>query len=227
MAITDRRALGARTVEAWDRWLDELAGAGVDALQVREKDLDDRALVELVRHVRRRLPDAVTVLVNGRLDVALAAGADGVHLPAAGLPAEALRRWARSRGADPLVGRSTHTPEAVAAARAEGVDYVLFGPVFDTPSKRRYGPPPGPQALSRASRSGVPILALGGLDADRLSAAAEAGAAGAAGIRVFLDPQARDRFVRTGRALFGEIASDEGNRPDVSPVVDSRDEPTP
>lgn len=234
MAITDRRALGwpsATPLDRWDRWLDELAGAGVDALQVREKDLDDRALFELVTHIRRRLPASVTVIVNGRLDVALAAGADGAHLPAAGLPAAALRRWARSVGADPLVGRSTHTPDEVAAARDEGVDYVLFGPVFETPSKRRYGPPPGLEALRRVSRraspAGVPVLALGGLDGDRLAAVAEAGAAGAAGIRVFLDPRARDRFVRTGRALFGAARPGDGGGPAGFPMVDSRDEKTP
>jgi len=231
LAITDRRALADRALpQSFDTWLDELAAAGVDAVQVREKDLHDRALFALVRQVRDRLPTSVTVLVNGRLDVALAAGADGVHLPAAGLPAEPLRRWAREHGADPLIGRSTHTLEEVAAAHRDGVDYVLFGPVFATPSKRHYGAPPGPDALREACRVGLPVLALGGLDADGLQVVADAGAAGAAGIRVFFGGASRDRFVRTGRTLFARggspaTASGQGDRDRQSPVVDSRDGP--
>lgn len=216
MAITDLRALGERPLEAW---LDELAAAGVDAVQVREKDLSGRELFDLVARVRRRLPSSVSVLVNGRLDVALAAAAEGVHLPAAGLPAGGLRRWARARGADPLIGRSTHALPEVTAARDDGADYALFGPVFATPSKRRYGPPAGPEALARAAHQGIPVLALGGMDEAGLEVAAAAGAHGAAGIRVFLDSVARAGFVAKARAVFRESAS--------SPVVDSPTEPKP
>ncbi len=221
MAITDRHALGERSLE---EWLDAVVQVGVDTVQVREKDLDDRALFDLVVRVRRRVAaggTAVTVLVNGRLDVALAAGAGGVHLPAAGLPAAALRRWASRRGADPLIGRSTHTPEEVSAARDAGADYVLFGPVFPTPSKARYGPPAGLAALRRAVAVGVPVLALGGVDAETVGAVADAGAAGAAGIRVFLEAASRERFVSAGRSRFGS-----GDAAPGSPaVVDSRDGP--
>ncbi|MGD2115573.1 MAG: thiamine phosphate synthase [Acidobacteriota bacterium] len=189
MAITDRRSLAPRP---FDGWLRELAAAGVDAVQIREKDLDDLAVYRLARHARATLPRRVAVLVNGRLDVALAAGADGVHLPAAGLPAEPLRRWASAvaPGRRIAIGRSTHTPQEVARAREERVDYVTFGPLFPTPSKAAHGPPPGPEGLRRAAAEGVPVVALGGVDAEGVAAAVAAGAAGVAGIRVFQDPDA-------------------------------------
>lgn len=169
------------------RWLAGLAAAGVDGVQVREKGLDDADLLALACTTRELLPATTAVLVNGRLDVALAAGADGVHLPAEGLPAAPLLAWARRLGQRPLVGRSTHTLAEVAAARDEGVDYVVFGPVFATPGK---GEPAGVAALAAAARLGVPVLALGGVDAARLAAAIAAGAYGVAAIRAFGSPAA-------------------------------------
>ncbi len=189
MAITAWRGLGTRS---FTEWLAELAAAGVDCVQIREKDLPDAEVYRLARRARTELPETVRVLVNGRLDVALAAGADGVHLPAAGLPADALRRWAVAVGGAfgrrLLIGRSTHTPEEVDRARREGVDYVAFGPLFPTPSKARFGPPPGPAGLRRAVAHGVPVIALGGVDASGVRTALESGAVGVAGIRVFQDP---------------------------------------
>jgi thiamine-phosphate pyrophosphorylase len=192
MAITDRReGLDLREPAAgpFEDWLAELAGAGVDAVQIREKNLSDLEVYRLAHRARTVLPKRVLVLVNGRLDIALAAGADGVHLPAAGLPAAALRRWARSVAPDSriVIGRSTHTPEEVRRAGHEGVDYVTFGPLFPTPSKAGYGPPPGPEGLRRAVDEGVPVVALGGIDAGGVGVAADAGAVGVAGIRAFRD----------------------------------------
>ncbi|HXO19377.1 MAG TPA: thiamine phosphate synthase, partial [Thermoanaerobaculia bacterium] len=116
LAISDRTTLsegasGASGVSL-DDWFRALAGAGVDALQLREKDLDDRDLYDLARRARALLPPPARLLVNGRLDVALAAGADGAHLPADGVPLGPLRR---RFGAGVLLGRSTHRPEEVAA----------------------------------------------------------------------------------------------------------------
>src|SRR6185503_6449694 len=107
LAISDRRGLHGVTLPAWAT---ALAGAGVPAVQLREKDLDDRACYELLRELRRALPHA-RLLVNGRADLALAAGADGVHLPADGIPTAVLRR---RFGDALLIGRSTHTVDEVA-----------------------------------------------------------------------------------------------------------------
>ena len=185
MAISDRGSLSPGDDPA--SWLRRVAAAGVGAVQLREKDLPDRDLFRLARRFRALLPPPRLLLINGRGDVALAAGADGVHLPAAGLPASEVRRlWAeRAAGRRPVIGRSTHTTEEVEAARDEGVDYVTFGPVYPTPSKARYGPPPGLAGLRRACAVGIPVLALGGVTAQRLAEVRRAGARGAAGIRVF------------------------------------------
>lgn len=185
LAISDRRSLPPGDDPA--SWLRRVAAAGVAAVQLREKDLPDDELFRLARSFRALLPPPRLLLLNGRGDVALAAGADGVHLPAAGLPASEIRRLWEERGAGrrPLIGRSTHTTEEVEAALDEGVDYVTFGPVYPTPSKAPYGPPPGLEGLRRACAVGLPVLALGGVTAQRLTEVRRAGARGAAGIRVF------------------------------------------
>jgi thiamine-phosphate pyrophosphorylase len=183
----------------FDRWLEGLGAAGVDAVQLRDKGLDDRRLYELTRRARAVLPARCRLLVNGRLDVALAAGADGVHLPADGLPSQPLRR---RFGPGVLIGRSTHRPEEVAQARRAGADYATFGPVFPTPSKAGYGPPPGLAGLRRAAAVGLPVLALGGITAERLAEVARAGAAGAAARRAFADAAGAAAMVRRAAGCF-------------------------
>lgn len=196
-------------------WLDGLAAAGVDGVQLREKGLDDRALLALARAARARLPTAAALLVHRRLDVALAAGADGVHLPADGLPAAPLLAWAARLGARPLVGRSTHRLDEVAAARDEGADYVVFGPVFATPGK---GPPAGLDALAEAARLGVPVLALGGIVPERVADALAAGAHGVAAIRAFAAAAAAAAMAAAAASTTGAAA-----RPQASGGDDSRD----
>lgn len=193
LAISDRATLDIPFPE----WLGRLALAGVDALQVREKDLDDRAVLDLARQARAAVS---TVLVNGRLDLALAAGADGAHLPADGVPAAALRR---RFGPGVLLGVSTHSVAEVERALQDGADYVTFGPVWPTPSKERYGPPRGVEELARAARVGIPVYALGGVMLSRFGEAAAAGAAGVAGIRLFQGP-ALDEVVAAARQCFAK-----------------------
>ena len=163
-------------------WFTALAAAGVDALQLREKHLDDLSLCQLARSARAAFPPPAVLLVNGRADVALAAGADGVHLPADGVPAGA----ARARfGSGLLIGVSTHRFAEVERARRDGADYVVFGPVYPTPAKAGYGAPAGTRALARAAALGIPVYALGGVTLERFAEVAAAGAAGVAGIRLF------------------------------------------
>lgn len=205
LAVSDRRA-GERLGLSFAAWLGALAAAGmagIAAVQLREKELDDRALWDLARFARRALPPAIPLLVNGRLDIALAAGAcigGGVHLPADGVPAAALRsRFA----ANPLlIGRSTHSLDEVLQARDEGVDYVTFGPVWETPGK---GAPLGTAALARAAAAGVPVYALGGVTLERFGELAAAGAAGAAAIRMFQRPADLAGLARTAREAFARV----------------------
>jgi thiamine-phosphate pyrophosphorylase len=181
-------------------WLEALAAAGVEALQLREKQLDDRELYQLARRVVALAGGRFGVLVNGRVDLALAAGASGVHLPADGLPAAPLRRHC---GTDFLIGRSTHRPEEVLAAQGEGCDYVFFGPLKPTPSKSLQQVVPGLEGLEAACRAGLPVLALGGVErACDLEAAAAAGASGVAGIRAFGDPATASLLAARARALW-------------------------
>ena len=192
LAISDRRGLGAVSLPAWAA---ALASAGVPAVQLREKDLADRTIYELLRLLRRELP-ASRLLANGRADLAVAAGADGVHLPADGIPTVALRR---RFGDALLIGRSTHTIDEVAREAASGADYVTFGPVFASPGK---GEPVGLDALAAAARHGVPVLALGGVGVAELPLVAAAGAAGAAGIRLFQDLARLPEVVAAAREAF-------------------------
>lgn len=197
LAISDLPSLK----EPFADWLRRLAEAGIaetGALQIREKALDDRAVLELARQARAALPPSTALLVNGRLDIAIAAGADGAHLPADGVPIDALRR---RFGPGVILGRSTHTMEEVEAALREGADYVTFGPVYPTPSKERYGPPRGLDELARAARLPIPVYALGGVTLSRFGEVAEAGAAGVAGIRLFQEPGLPE-IVRQARRSF-------------------------
>lgn len=199
-----------------DAWIRDLTRAGIDGIQIRLKDrreVPDRRLLAAVERTRALFPPPGILLVNGRADVAAAAGADGVHLPASGLPVREVRRFVRrfgrqgDRGRELLVGRSTHAPEEVARARDDGADYVTFGPVYPTPSKERYGEPPGLDGLRRACAAGLPVLALGGLEnAGRMEEVATAGAAGAAGIRAFADPAGLPELVEAARRAFGPAA---------------------
>jgi thiamine-phosphate pyrophosphorylase len=183
--ITDSSQL--ETPERVDALLERIGAAfraGVDWVQVREKRMPARALCGLVERAAR-LPEkgAGKLLVNERLDVALACGADGVHLPADSLPAGAVRR---ATPRDFLVGVSCHTVEEVEAAAREGASFAVLGPIFATPGK---GPPLGVdllrEACGRVAPLCFPVLALGGVTLENAVACLDAGAAGLAAIRLF------------------------------------------
>lgn len=191
LAISDRRLQPA----ALPDWCRELALAGIDAVQLREKDLEDRDLLDLATAVRPALGPR-TLLINGRADVALAAGAEGVHLPADGLPIPPLR----ARFGQLLVfGRSTHRVEEVEAACRSGADYVTFGPVYASPGK---GEPVGLPALRRAVAVGIPVYALGGVKIESFEELAATGVRGVAGIRLFQEPRALPAIVARARQSF-------------------------
>lgn len=188
------------------------AAAGVDWIQIREKDLSGKESSSLVRkavllgtsspqgHAPKastsaktetaREPVSTRILVNDRLDVALAEQAGGVHLGEKSLPPEEARRLAKSlrRERDFLIGVSCHSCEAAKAAGRSGVDYLFFGPVFATPSKAAYGAPQGLKRLAEACRAvAVPVLAIGGITLENSADCLSAGASGIAAIRLFQD----------------------------------------
>jgi thiamine-phosphate pyrophosphorylase len=132
---------------------------------------------------------ATRVLINDRLDVALAANAAGVHLGENSLPLEVVSAWRRSAGRqDFLIGVSCHSLESAREAERGGADYVFFGPVFDTPSKAAFGPPQGIERLREVCASvEIPVLAIGGVNLGNARQCVAAGAAGIAAIRLFQD----------------------------------------
>jgi len=169
--------------------------ARVTLVQLREKELTGRVLFELAAAAARVARGSATrVLVNDRADIARAAGCAGVHLTTSSLDAEVVRR---AFGEEFLIGVSAHTFQEARAAYAGGADFAVFGPVFDTPSKRAYGPPVGLGALKESARSlsPFPVVALGGVGVEQVEDVLRAGAAGVAGIRLFADGQNLARIV--------------------------------
>jgi len=182
--ITDRRQLPSASITVLLLKVKRAVSWGVDFIQLREKDLSDLELFHLTTEaVRLARGTTCRILVNGRIDVALAASAHGVHLPSTGLESAGLRpRLPRGF----LVGVSTHSLGEARRAAAGGADYLLLGPVFRTASKIRYGGPLGVRYLKRVcSALRIPVLGLGGIRPDRIHRVLNAGAAGVAGISLF------------------------------------------
>jgi thiamine-phosphate pyrophosphorylase len=199
--VTDRNSLppaaGPDRVGALLHHIEQAARAGVDWIQLREKDLEGRALFDLAAKAIAATSAArdgkvqARILVNDRLDVAWAArqadGGSGVHLGETSLPvSEALRCRNQAGLADFLIGASCHSLEGAVHAAAEGADYIFFGPVFATPSKQAFGSPQGLQKLGQVcSAVSIPVLAIGGITAETAVACLRAGASGIAAIRLF------------------------------------------
>jgi thiamine-phosphate pyrophosphorylase len=175
-----------------------LVRAAVDAdvplFQIREKSLHARVLYELVaRAVEITRGSNTRLLVNDRSDIARAADADGVHLTTQSLPPEAVR-WVF--GEEFLIGVSTHSLDEARAARAGGADFVVFGPVFETESKRSFGEPQGLGKLAEVARElgEFPVVAIGGITLDNVDECLQAGARGIAAIRLLNDTENLTRW---------------------------------
>lgn len=229
--VTDRRNLATtETSEARQPFdarkvlLEKIAAAaaaGVDWIQIREKDLPGKECSLLTREAVRLVSSSslgaeacispkgrgvlkqvsTRILVNDRLDVALAAQAGGVHLGEKSLPPEEARRLVKSlnREKDFLIGVSCHSLEA---AEGGGADYLFFGPVFATPSKAAYGAPQGLKRLSEVCEAvAIPVLAIGGITLENAADCLSAGASGIAAIRLFQDAPNMPAVVRALREL--------------------------
>lgn len=181
--VTDRHHTGGRDLV---RLVAECVAAGLPAVQVREKDLGAGELADLCRRLLAVIGSALLV-VNDRVDVAMAVGAGAVQRTSRSLPVRDMR--AISAGAL-RVGASVHSLEESLEAEAAGADWLTFGPVYDTPAKRAYGPPQGLGALERVTRAvRIPVVAIGGITAERVGEVRAAGAHGVAAISAILaDP---------------------------------------
>ena len=215
--VTDRRSLaGIGAAETRATMLEKIetaAAAGVDWIQIREKDFSGKACAALTREALRRAAKAsenkvvpTRILVNDRLDVALAENAGGVHLGEKSLPVQEAKRLvdAPRSGKDFLIGVSCHSPDAAKSAAENGADYLFFGPVFATPSKAAYGAPQGIERLAEVCRSvSIPVLAIGGVTLENASSCLDAGASGIAAIRLFQDAEDISSLVRALRKMAG------------------------
>ncbi len=207
--VTDRARLSTRSVESLLERVEIAVRAGIHVVQIRERDLSDRALASLVRGaVAIARPSGVAVLVNDRVDVALAAGADGVHLRTDSIAPARMRRDAPQRF---VIGRSIHSlAEARAIDEHGGCDYLLFGTVFASPGKPAGHRASGPALLGEVCASTrLPVLGIGGIDAVNAGEIAAAGAAGLAAIGAFTngDASAVAARVRAMREAFDRGSS--------------------
>ena len=178
--------------------------AGIDWVQIREKGMPARQLLAIARSAiemtkRKPAPPAgpdrrgSLILVNDRLDIALAGDAAGIHLGRESLPAQDVIGWRRRRKmvTDLMVGLSCHTIDELRQAEDAGVDYAFFGPVFDSPAKRLFGPPLGiPKLAAACQATRLKVIAIGGVTLENSAECLHAGAAGIAAIRMF--QQTRD-----------------------------------
>ena len=202
--VTDRHEAVGRDLEAI---VAAAAQGGAGAIQLREKDLSARDLYALGARLQTALtPYGVPLLINDRLDVALALDAAGVHLAGHSLPTAVARRVL---GTGKLLGVSTHSVEEARCAAEDGADFIVFGPVFTTPSKVAYGPPQGLQHLTAVVRAvHIPVLAIGGIDHTNLPQVMQAGAYGVAMIRAVLaapDPYQATQQLRDALAAASQV----------------------
>jgi thiamine-phosphate pyrophosphorylase len=208
--VTDRHALGANSIASLLGKIRFAVQNGVDWVQIREKDLAGGPLLALVQDAalaaRKRRQNAARIYVNDRLDVALAARAAGVHLGGESLPLGDVVRWCRKSGAPDAfqVGASCHTIETAREAQTNGANYVFFGPVFDTPSKRVFGKPQGLGRLREVCAAlRIPVIAIGGVNENNAEECIRAGASGIAAIRFFQEanPEKLKKFISTLHSL--------------------------
>jgi thiamine-phosphate pyrophosphorylase len=207
--ITDRRQFGGGSADQIQQLLakiTECAAAGVDYIQLREKDLSTRELERLGFQAVAAMPadSASKLLINSRLDVALACGAHGVHLPAGDLnPGEARALWSRATERACVIGVSAHSAREIALAESHGADFAVFGPVFEKPGATNPGGIQKLQQVCHRSQAAVPpmpVLALGGVSVQNASKCLSAGCNGLAGIRLFQETNASS--VVAARAQF-------------------------
>jgi thiamine-phosphate pyrophosphorylase len=176
------------------------ARAGCRLIQIREKDMSAKTLAAFTRAaIERARPHNARVLVNDRFDVAMAAGADGVQLRASSIPAREVRAVAAKKGLDDfLIGVSTHSIAEAKLAEAGGADFIVCGPVYDTPSKKAFGPPLGLDVFAEIQGAAqIPVLAIGGINLSNYREPLRRGAAGVAAISLFTDVENLEQNVRS------------------------------
>ena len=223
--VTDRRSLAlvqaSGSVGALLRKIQAVIAAGVDWVQIREKDLPSKELAYFTRQALKSAAkhsgtECIQILVNDRLDVALAEHAGGAHLGENSVGMGEAMRLLSSAGArrsDFLIGVSCHSLANAVAAAQSGADYVFFGPVFDTPSKAGFGAPQGLARLAEVcGKVSIPVIAIGGISLENAGSCVVAGAAGVAAIRLFQDTADPRERVWALHEMLARGSSEAANR---------------
>jgi thiamine-phosphate pyrophosphorylase len=224
--VTDRKSLNpamaqARTSQILGN-IRRAVEAGVDWVQIREKDLPARELLELARQAVRMAaargggnPGRARVIINDRLDVALAAGAHGVHLGHESLAPGDVMRWCRAGNAPTefAIGVSCHSLDEARKAESVKPDYIFLGPIFETPSKLQFGAPQGLVKLAEVCRAmpNMMVVAIGGVNAENAASCIQAGASGIAAIRMFQDSN-RSTEINKAVSFIHDLGTEEGSR---------------
>jgi thiamine-phosphate pyrophosphorylase len=158
---------------------------GIKAIQLREKELESRKLLELANSIRKITSKTKTLLIiNDRIDIALLSNADGIHSPVNGLTPTDVIKYKNNL----LIGKSVHSKSTAIQSEKSGYDYLILGPVFATPSKKKYGKPLGLSLLKEICKSvNIPVFAVGGITPDRAKKCVDAGAYGVAVIRSLMN----------------------------------------
>jgi len=190
--ITDRQSCSLPILQQIQRAIE----ASVDLIQIREKDLATRPLLELAsRALELAKGSRSSILINDRVDIALAGGLAGVQLGHHSVGTGPVRK--RLGGVSLKIGASVHSLNEYLLAAAEGASFVTLGPIFATPSKSGYGPPLGLELLTTVCHcASIPVFALGGINLENYRSCLAAGAAGIAAIRLFQTPETLEKVVR-------------------------------
>lgn len=198
MVITDRSLCKKDPVIL----ISKLSSYGVKAIQLREKDLPAEVLLTLAKSIKLRLKNQTRLIINDRLDIALLCDADGLHSPVNGVNAKQIKNYSKRL----ILGKSVHSVNEAVKAETNGFDYLIFGPVFRTPAKIKYGKPQGLKSLSKVCQSvNIPIFAVGGITPNRVKKCLDAGAYGVAAIRQFMTSQNIEQAIMEYKQALGSL----------------------
>lgn len=200
MVITDRKLAGRRNQNDVIRIACKF---GVRAIQLREKDLDSKSLLILAKEIKKfTIKTGTALFINDRLDIALLSGASGIHIPVNGLPIKAIETKRKKL----LSGKSIHSVQDAVKAEKNGFDYLLFGPVFRTAKKIKYGKPQGLKKLKEiCGKVKIPVFAVGGIDPKRTKKCLEEGAYGVAVISAIMKSDNIKKTVSEFENALGEL----------------------
>lgn len=180
----------------------KISSNGVRAIQLREKTLPAVRLLELAKKIRSRINKNTSLIINDRLDIAILSGAQGLHSPELGVLPNQLKGYSKKL----LLGKSVHSLNSAKQAEKDGFDYLIFGPVFRTPAKIKYGKPQGLKSLAEVCQSvKLPVYAVGGITPNRVKKCLDSGAYGVAAIRQFMISQNINQTVKEYKQALGSL----------------------